>query len=47
VGAGFLWPQLAASRRAVYKACSARKFASIGMQWVSRPYGLALPGTAL
>ncbi len=40
-------PQLAASRRAVYKACSARKFASTGMQWGSGPYGLALPGTAL
>jgi hypothetical protein len=43
----FYGPQLAASRRAVYKACSARKFASTGMQWVSGPYGLALPGTAL
>jgi hypothetical protein len=40
-------PQLAASRRAVYKACNARKFASTGMQWVWGPYGLALPGTAL
>jgi hypothetical protein len=30
----------------VYKACSARKLASTGMQWVSGPYGLALPAKA-
>jgi hypothetical protein len=48
VGAGFLWPQPAASRRAVYEACSAREFASTGTQWVSgQYYGLALSGKAL
>jgi hypothetical protein len=47
MGAGFLWPQLAASRKAVHKAWGTRKFASNEMQWVSGPYGLAPPGTAL